>query len=210
MAFADFKNVAWSVSGIRRAEPYGLTRWRERMAEILKGCKVAVLAMDGFEQSELVEPKRALADAGATVHVISANAGEIQGFIHVDKGEMVQVDLTFDRAVADDYDAVVLPGGVVNGDAIRTLPQAQAFVKSANEARKPIAVICHGTWLPVSAGIINGRTVTSWPSLRDDIRNAGGTWVDREVVEDSNLISSRKPGDLPAFNNALIAKLAKH
>jgi protease I len=179
------------------------------MTDALKGCKVAVLAVDGFEQAELVEPQRALADAGATVHVISAKAGKIQGFKHVDKGDTVDVDTTFDNAKPDDYDAVVLPGGVVNGDAIRLLPQAQAFVKAADSAKKPIAVICHGTWLPVSAGIISGRTVTSWPSLQDDIRNAGGTWVDREVVEDGNLISSRKPDDLPAFNRTLIAQLSK-
>jgi protease I len=178
------------------------------MASTLNGCKVAVLAVDGFEQAELAEPKRALAEAGATVHVISAKPGKIQGFRHVDKGDSVEVDATFDQARSDDYDAVVLPGGVVNGDAIRLLPQAQAFVKAADAARKPIAVICHGTWLPVSAGIIKGRTVTSWPSLQDDIRNAGGTWVDQEVVEDGNLISSRKPDDLPAFNRTLIAQLS--
>jgi protease I len=179
------------------------------MANTLNGYKVAVLAVDGFEQAELVEPKRALADAGATVHVISAKPGEIQGFKHVDKGDAVAVDSTFDKASADDYDAVVLPGGVMNGDAIRLLPQAQAFVKAADSAKKPIAVICHGTWLLVSAGIIKGRTVTSWPSLQDDIRNAGGTWVDKEVVEDGNLITSRKPDDLPAFNKTLIAQLAR-
>lgn len=179
------------------------------MSNALNGCKVAVLAVDGFEQAELVEPKRALAEAGATVHVISAKPGRIQGFRHVDKGDQVDVDATFDDATANDYDAVVLPGGVVNGDAIRLLPKAQAFVKAADSAKKPIAVICHGTWLPVSAGIVKGHTVTSWPSLQDDIRNAGGTWVDREVVEDGNLITSRKPDDLPAFNRALIAQLSK-
>jgi protease I len=179
------------------------------MANSLEGLKVAVLAVDGFEQAELVEPKRALAEAGATVHVISAKPGKIQGFKHVDKGDTVDVDSTFDKATADDYDAVVLPGGVVNGDAIRLLPQAQAFVKAADSANKPIAVICHGGWLPVSAGIIKGRTLTSWPSLQDDIRNAGGTWVDREVVEDNNLISSRKPDDIPAFNKALIGQLSE-
>ena len=179
------------------------------MASTLAGCKVAVLALDGFEQAELIEPRRALTEAGATVHVISATAGKIQGFRHVDKGDTVDVDTTFDKAAPNDYDAVVLPGGVVNGDAIRLLPQAQAFVKAADQARKPIAVICHGTWLPVSAGLIKGRTVTSWPSLQDDIRNAGGTWVDKEVVEDGNFITSRKPDDLPAFNKTLIAQLSK-
>jgi protease I len=179
------------------------------MANTLNGSKVAVLAVDGFEEAELIEPKRALAEAGATVHVISAKPGKIQGFRHVDKGDTVDVDATFDKASAADYDAVVLPGGVVNSDAIRLLPQAQAFVKSADSAKKPIAVICHGAWLPVSAGIIKGRTVTSWPSLQDDIRNAGGTWVDMEVVEDGNLITSRKPADIPAFSKTLIAQLSK-
>ncbi|KAE8755158.1 DJ-1/PfpI/YhbO family deglycase/protease [Paraburkholderia madseniana] len=179
------------------------------MAKTLKARKVAILAVDGFEQAELVEPKRALAEAGATVHVISAKPGKIQGFNHLEKGDTIEVDSTFDEATANDYDALVLPGGVVNGDAIRLLPQAQAFVKAADSAKKPIAVICHGTWLPVSAGIINGRTVTSWPSLQDDIRNAGGTWVDQEVVEDGNLITSRKPDDIPAFTKTLIAQLSK-
>lgn len=179
------------------------------MSNTLNGYKIAVLAMDGFEQAELIEPKRALADAGAIVHVISSKPGKIQGFKHVDKGDTIDVDTTFDRVTASDYDAVVLPGGVVNGDAIRLLPQAQAFVKAADSAKKPIAVICHGAWLPVSAGIIKGRTLTSWPSLQDDIRNAGGTWIDQEVVEDGNLITSRKPDDLPAFNKTLIAQLSK-
>ncbi|WP_345816273.1 type 1 glutamine amidotransferase domain-containing protein [Paraburkholderia sp. PREW-6R] len=179
------------------------------MSNTLDGYKVAVLAVDGFEQAELIEPKRALTEAGATVHVISEKSGTIQGFKHVDKGESVEVDTTFDKVRAGDYDAVVLPGGVVNGDAIRTLPQAQAFVKEADSAKKPIAVICHGGWLLVSTGITKGRTLTSWPSLQDDIRNAGGTWVDQEVVEDGNLISSRKPDDLPAFNQALINQLSK-
>ncbi|WP_133663317.1 type 1 glutamine amidotransferase domain-containing protein [Paraburkholderia sp. BL10I2N1] len=179
------------------------------MANTLQGCKVAVLAVDGFEQAELVEPRRALTEAGATVHVISARAGKIQGFKHEDKGDTVDVDTTFDKATPRDYDAVVLPGGVVNSDAIRLLPHAQAFVKAADNAKKLIAVICHGAWLPVSAGLLKGRTVTSWPSLQDDIRNAGGTWVDQEVVEDDNFITSRKPDDLPSFNRTLVARLSK-
>jgi len=186
-----------------------IVREDEYMANALTGCKVAVLAVDGFEQDELIEPRRALTEAGATVHVISARDGKIQGFRHVDKGDSVDVDMTFDNASPGDYDAVVLPGGVVNSDAIRLLPQAQAFVKAADQAKKPVAVICHGAWLPVSAGLMKGRTVTSWPSLQDDIRNAGGTWVDKEVVEDGNFITSRKPGDIPAFNRTLIAQLSK-
>ncbi|MFM0735264.1 type 1 glutamine amidotransferase [Paraburkholderia sediminicola] len=180
------------------------------MAKELAGCKVAVLAVDGFEQAELLEPKRALTEAGAEVHVVSAKAGKIQGFKHVDKGEKVDVDATFGEVRPDDYDAVVLPGGVVNSDAIRLIPEAQAFVRAVDGANKPVAVICHGGWLPISAGIVKGHTMTSWPSLQDDIRNAGGTWVDEQVVEDGNFITSRKPDDLPAFNKKLIAQLSGH
>ncbi len=178
------------------------------MSENLSGIKVAILSTDGFEQAELIEPKKALEKAGATVHVIGRKAGHVQGFKHVDKGEAVKVDKTFDEVKPDDYDGVVLPGGVVNGDALRMVEPARAFVKTVNDQHKPIAVICHGTWLLVSTGIVKGRTVTSWPSLRDDIRNAGGKWVDKEVVTDANLISSRKPDDLPAFNRTLIEALA--
>lgn len=180
------------------------------MSNKLAGCKVAVLAVDGFEQAELVEPRRALKEAGAEAYVISAKPGKIQGFQHIDKGDEVDVDLTFDKARPDDYDAVVLPGGVVNGDAIRLIPEAQAFVRAVDKAGKPVAVICHGGWLPISAGLVKGHKMTSWPSLQDDIRNAGGTWVDEQVVEDGNFITSRKPDDLPAFNQKLIAQLEKH
>ena len=179
------------------------------MAISLNGCKVAILAVDGFEQAELVEPQRALKEAGAQVDVVSQKPGQIQGFKHVDKGDKVNVDVTLEAVNAADYDAVVLPGGVVNGDAIRLDAKAQSFVKDADQAKKPIAVICHGGWLPISAGIVAGRTMTSWPSLQDDIRNAGGTWVDQEVQIDGNLITSRKPDDLPAFNKALIEALGK-
>jgi protease I len=178
------------------------------MSNPLDGIKVAILAVDGFEQAELVEPLNALKQAGATVHVVSEKPGRIQGFKHIDKGDTVAVDKTFDEAKPEDYDAIVLPGGVVNGDAIRVLPKAQHFVAQSDAEHKPIAVICHGGWLPISAGIVKGRTLTSWPTLQDDIRNAGGQWVDREVVEDKNLISSRKPDDLPAFNKALIGALS--
>jgi protease I len=179
------------------------------MAANLNGIKVAILAVDGFEQAELIEPQRALKEAGAQVHVISQKPGQIQGFKHVDKGDKVDVDVTLDSANAADYDAVVLPGGVVNGDAIRVDAKAQSFVKEANQSKKPIAVICHGGWLPISAGIVSGRTITSWPSLQDDVRNAGGTWVDQEVQIDGNLITSRKPDDIPAFNQAIINALGK-
>ncbi|WP_322101646.1 type 1 glutamine amidotransferase domain-containing protein [Paraburkholderia sp. J41] len=178
------------------------------MSQTLDNCKVAILAVDGFEEAELTEPQRALVEAGAKVEVISQKGGEIQGFNHVDKGSKVKVDRTFSDASPDEYDAVVLPGGVVNGDAIRVIPEAQAFVRAANDAQKTIAVICHGGWLPVSAGIVKGHTMTSWPTLQDDIRNAGGQWVDKEMVHDGNFITSRKPDDLPAFNAELISTLS--
>jgi protease I len=143
------------------------------MADSLTGYKVAILAVDGFEQAELVEPQKALKAAGAQVHVISQKPGQIQGFIHTDKGAKVKVDATFDQTRASDYDAVVLPGGVVNGDAIRVDAKAHNIVKQFDKDGKPIAVICHGGWLPISAGIVSGRTLTSWPTLQDDIRNAG-------------------------------------
>jgi protease I len=178
------------------------------MANMLDNCRVAILAVDGFEEAELTEPRHALTQAGAKVDVISLKSGAIQGFRHVEKGSKITVDRTFDEAHADDYDAVVLPGGVVNSDAIRLIPRAQAFVKSIDAARKPVAIICHGGWLAVSAGIVKGHTMTSWPTLQDDIRNAGGTWVDRSVVRDGNFVTSRKPDDLPAFNAELISYLA--
>jgi protease I len=178
------------------------------MSENLSGIKVAILSTDGFEQAELIEPKKALEKAGATVHVIALKAGSVQGFRHVEKGESVKVDKTFDQVRPEEYDGVVLPGGVVNGDALRMVEPARAFVKVINDKHKPIAVICHGSWLLVSTGIVKGRTVTSWPSLQDDIRNAGGKWVDKEVAHDGNLISSRKPDDIPAFNRTMIEALA--
>jgi len=179
------------------------------MGNSLNGCKVAILAVDGFEQAELVEPQRALKEAGAQVDIVSQKPGQLQGFKHVDTADKVTVDVTSAAANAADYEALVLPGGVVNSDAIRLDAKAQSFVKEADQAKKPIAVICHGGWLPISAGIIAGRTMTSWPSLQDDVRNAGGTWVDQEVQIDGNLITSRKPDDLPAFNKALIEALGK-
>ncbi|WP_301541369.1 type 1 glutamine amidotransferase domain-containing protein [Herbaspirillum rubrisubalbicans] len=169
--------------------------------------KVAVLVTDGFEQAELLEPKKALEAAGATVHILSDKSDSVQGFKHVDKGEVVSVDGSIDSARPEDYSAVLLPGGVVNGDAMRLLPQARNFVRAANNAEKPIASICHGGWLLISAGIAKGRTVTSWPSLQDDFRNAGSQWVDQEVVRDENFVSSRKPGDIPAFNNEFMKLL---
>ena len=173
----------------------------------LKQMKIAVLVTDGFEQSELLEPRRALEAAGAKIEVISDKIGSVQGFEHTKKGASVNVDKSFDDARSDDYAGVLLPGGVVNGDAMRMLPQARKFVQEANRMNKPIASICHGGWLLISAGIANERTITSWPSLQDDFRNAGAVWLDKEVVCDENFVSSRKPNDIPAFNKAFISLL---
>jgi protease I len=177
------------------------------MAKPLEGYRVAVLAVDGFEEVELVEPKRELTAAGAVVHVISASLGAIQGFRHVDKGDIVDVDATFGEVAPKDYDAVVLPGGAVNGDAIGAIPQAQAFVRAVEQANKPVAVIGYGVRLAISAGIVGGRRITSQPGLRDDIRHAGGRWIDAQIVEDRNLISSGGPDELPALDKKLMAQL---
>jgi protease I len=173
----------------------------------LNGMRVAILVTDGFEQPEFTEPKDALEKQGATTTVISRQAGKVQGFHHHDKGDQFDVDMTFDQADADDFDAVLLPGGVINGDQMRVIPEAQRFVQQIDEAGKPVFVICHGGWVLVSADLVDGRTMTSWPTLQDDIRNAGGNWVDQEVVVDSNWVSSRKPGDIPAFNEKIIDML---
>ncbi|MGZ3159343.1 MAG: type 1 glutamine amidotransferase domain-containing protein [Burkholderiaceae bacterium] len=170
----------------------------------LGGMRVAILVTDGFEQPEFTGPRDALEQAGASVTVVSNKLGKVQGFNHVDKGDQFDVDLTFDEVDHKDFDAVVLPGGVVNSDQIRMIPQAQQIVKGMQLDGKPIAVICHGAWLLVSSGLVKGRTLTSWPTLQDDIRNAGGTWVDQEVVNDRNWVSSRKPADIPAFNEKMI------
>lgn len=175
--------------------------------QALGGLRVAILITDGFEQAEFTEPRKALEEAGASVTVISTHLGQVQGFNHVDKGDAFDVDLTFDDADAEDFDAVLLPGGVVNSDQIRIEPRAQQFVRRMQDEDKIIAVICHGAWLLVSAGLVNGRTLTSWPTLQDDINNAGGHWVNQQVAEDGNWISSRRPGDIPAFNEKLIERL---
>lgn len=175
----------------------------------LDGMKVAILATDLFEQSELIEPKKALEAAGATVKVVSPHPGEIQGMHHHVKGETVKVDLTLDQANPDDFDAVVLPGGALNADALRVDRRAQEFVRKMDQSRKPVAAICHGPWLLVSAGLVRGRKMTSYHTIQDDLRNAGAEWIDQEVVRDRNWITSRKPADLPAFNRAMIELFAE-
>lgn len=172
--------------------------------QTLNGMNVAVLVTDGFEQVEFTEPVHALKQAGASVTVISDKPGKVQGFNHDTKADQFDIDLTFANADPKEFDAVLLPGGVINGDQIRAVPEAQRFVRDIDEDGKPVAAICHGAWLLVSAGLVEGRTMTSWPTLQDDIRNAGGNWVDHEVVVDGNLITSRKPGDIPAFSQKTI------
>ena len=172
------------------------------MSANINGCqgkRIAILVTEGFEQVEFTGPKEALEKAGATTQVISQQRGKVQGFNHHDKGDQFDVDLAFDEAIADEFDGVLLPGGVINGDQMRIIPKAQQFVRQIDAAGKPVFVICHGGWLLVSAGLVKGRTMTSWPTLQDDIRNAGGSWLDQEVVVDANWVSSRKPADLPAF-----------
>lgn len=178
------------------------------MSASLNGKRVAILVTDGFEQVEMTDPRKALQEAGARVDLVADKAGQVEGWNHTTPADSFPVDLTFDSANLGDYDAIVLPGGVVNGDNIRLEKSAQALVKGAADAGKPIAVICHGGWILASADVVRGRTITSWPSLADDLRNAGANWVDKEVAVDGNLVSSRKPDDLPAFNRALISLLA--
>ncbi len=179
------------------------------MAE-LQGLRVAVLATDGFEESELTEPVKALKAAGAVVTILSPRTGEIQAVRQdINKTIKVKVDRALKDASADEFDAVQLPGGVVNADAMRMVPEVQAFLRAMQDAGKPISAICHAPWELVSAGLVRGRTLTSYHTIQDDIRNAGGSWVDREVVEDGNWVTSRQPGDLPAFNRAMIAAFAR-
>jgi len=176
------------------------------MAQNLSGVKVAILATDGFEQSELLEPRRALDEAGARTDVVALKSGKIRGWNHKEWGETVAVDKTIDSVDVSNYDALLLPGGVMNPDNLRMDAKAVAFVKAFFDAKKPVAAICHGPWMVVEAGAAESRTLTSWPSLKTDIQNAGGSWVDQEAVVDGNLVTSRNPKDIPAFNRE-IAKL---
>lgn len=175
----------------------------------LKGKRVAVLATDGFEESELTEPTKALREAGATVEIVSEEREPIQAFKHHDKSIKVDVDTTLDEAPPERYDGVLLPGGALNADMLRTNAKAQQFVRQMNADRKPIAAICHAPWLLVSAGLAKGRTLTSWPTIADDLRNAGAQWVDQEVVVDANLVTSRGPKDIPAFNDAMLRLMSR-
>jgi protease I len=175
----------------------------------LQGKKVAFLATDGVEQIEYTEPRKAVEQAGAEVLLVSLQDGEIQGFHHLDKGDRFPVDLAVADAREADYDGLVLPGGVANPDVLRTDQDAVRFVRAFFDAGKPVAAICHGPWTLVEADVVKGRTLTSWPSLKTDIENAGGTWVDEEVHVDQGLVTSRKPDDLPAFCAKTIEEIAE-
>ena len=172
--------------------------------QALSDVRVAVLATDGFEESELTSPVRALREAGADVTIVSLRPGQIQGFKHDRSGAKVKVDCLIGGANPEDFDAVVLPGGTMNADAMRTVPDVQSFLQAMDEAGKPIAAICHGPWELVSADLVRDRTLTSYPTIQDDIRNAGGKWVDEECVVDGPIITSRCPDDLPAFTQAIL------
>lgn len=175
----------------------------------LAGKRIAILATNGFERSELFEPKKALEAAGAQVDVVSPESGEIRGWAHGDWSDSIPVAVSLSDATEEDYDGLMLPGGVINPDRLRTFEQAVSFVKSFARVGKPIAAICHGPQMLIEADIVRGRKVTSWPSLKTDLKNAGATWVDREVVTDQGLITSRKPDDIQAFNEKMIEEFAE-
>ena len=178
------------------------------MASKLNGKKIAILATDGFEQAELLEPRKALEEAGAKTEIIAPKEGQIKGWNSKDWGESVGVDKTLPEARPNDYDALVLPGGVMNPDRLRMDPLAVDFVRKFAESGKTVAAICHGPWTLIEAGVIKGKNLTSWPSLKTDVINAGGRWVDREVVVDGMLVTSRKPDDIPAFNKKMLEQFS--
>ena len=174
------------------------------MADSVQGIKVAILVTDGFEQVALTEPRKALDQAGAKTSIVSPKEGKVRGWKFTEWGDEVPVDIALDQARAGDFDALLLPGGVISPDKLRMIPKAVEFVKAFFDARKPVAAICHGPWNVIEAGAARGRKIASWPSLKTDLRNAGAEWKDEEVVVDGNLVSSRKPDDIPAFNREVI------
>jgi protease I len=175
----------------------------------LEGKRVAALFTDGVEQVEFTKPRDALLEAGATVEVLSLSSDPVQGFNHLDKGDTFPVDRPVSEASVDDYDALLLPGGVANPDFLRVDKDATSFVHDFFAEGKPVAAICHGPWTLIDAGVVQGRTLTSWPSLQTDLRNAGANWVDQEVVVDQGLVTSRKPDDIPAFNSKMVEEIAE-
>jgi len=176
----------------------------------LDGFRVAILVSDDFEQVEMTEPRKALEQAGATAKIVSPNTGQIKGVNHDQPADKFSVDMTLDEATPDNFDAVLLPGGALNADFMRMNPKAQAFVQQIDKSGRPIAVICHAPWLLVSAGLVKGRSLTSYQTIQDDVRNAGGNWTDQEMVRDHNWVSSRSPKDLPAFNQAMVSLFTEY
>lgn len=175
----------------------------------LEGQKVAILVAEGFEQSELTEPKKALEQEGAKTFIISPAKNQVQGWKRFEKGETFHVDVPLEQAKARDYDALLLPGGVANPDQLRIQPKALEFIGEFFAAQKPVAAICHGPWPLIDAGVVRGRKLTSWPSLKNDLKNAGAQWVDEQVCVDNGLVTSRKPDDIPAFNKKMIEEFAE-
>ncbi len=175
----------------------------------LNGKRVAILVAEGFEQVEMTGPRQALQEAGADTQIVSPAKGEVQGWKHFDKADRFKVDVPLDAANADEFDALLLPGGVANPDQLRMNPKAVQFVKRFFDAGKPVGVICHGPWTLIEAGVVKGCTMTSWPSLKTDLQNAGAKWVDQEVVVDNGLVSSRNPKDIPAFNRKIVEEFAE-
>jgi len=182
---------------------------KETIMQKLSNKKIAILATDGFEQAELEKPKQALEEAGATTQIVSPASGKIQGMNHADKGDKFPVDAPLDDANADDYDGLMIPGGLMNPDALRTNKHALDFVRSFFAAGKPVAAICHAPWVLIDAGVVKDRTLTSWPAIQTDVKNAGGHWVDKEVVVDNGLVTSRNPDDIPAFNKKMIEEFCE-
>ena len=179
------------------------------MAKQLDGKRVAILVAEGFEQVEMTGPRQALQEAGADTAIVSPVKEEVQGWNHFDKADKFHVDVPLEQAKVDEFDALMLPGGVANPDQLRMKPEAIEFISSFFDAGKPVAVICHGPWTLIEAGVVRGRTITSWPSVKTDLINAGAEWVDEEVVVDNGLVSSRKPDDIPAFNRKMIEEFSE-
>ncbi|HEX4638036.1 MAG TPA: type 1 glutamine amidotransferase domain-containing protein [Chthoniobacterales bacterium] len=179
------------------------------MANKLDGKKVAILVADGFEQVEMTEPREALDEAGAETKIVSLKSGKIQGMNHADKGDKFDVDLTLDEARPEDFDALMIPGGLINPDSLRSDKRALEFARHFFNARKPVAAICHGPQVLISADLVRGRKMTSWPAIEVDMRNAGADWVNEEVVVDNGLVTSRKPDDIPAFNRKMIEEFCE-
>jgi protease I len=179
------------------------------MNKTLAGKKVAILVADGFEQVEMTKPREALKNAGAETKIVSPKPGQIQGMHHADKGDKFDVDLTLDEARPEGFDALMIPGGLMNPDQLRSTLEAIEFVRHFFSQGKPVAAICHGPWVLIDAGVVRGRTLTSWPAIKTDVVNAGGNWINEEVVVDNGLVTSRKPDDIPAFNRKMIEEFAE-